>query len=214
MPAKSKAKKTAAPKRKVVRYKSKINLLKNLNVILLVTGFVVSLFTVFLLSSRSDNYDVRSRGQVTDPSGVPSSMPSIALPSGGAGVPSAVCLGGVCPSAAPNQNDEENNDGNDDQGKGKINNPNQQPDEDNEDPEEDQDGNQNPDDNDEGDSNKGHGNDEDGVDEDNPGQGNGGPNAEKNAPDNENVGGLFEQLMALITQLIRLLTGGGANPQQ
>lgn len=49
-------------KQKVIRYKPNINLLKNMNVVLLVAGFVASLFTVFVLSA-GDRHDTRSRGQ-------------------------------------------------------------------------------------------------------------------------------------------------------
>jgi hypothetical protein len=63
MADKPKVQKPKPPKQKVIRYKPNINLLKHLNAILLVTGFVASLFTVFLLSSKTHTYDVRSRGQ-------------------------------------------------------------------------------------------------------------------------------------------------------
>lgn len=229
MPAKSKVKKVSTTKRKVVRSKPKINLLKHLNAILLITGFFASLFTVFALSS-SDRNDIRSRGQA-----LPSSAPSIAIPSNMPGVPSAVCLGGVCPSVAPVNPDEPVQDedganegpGNgqdacDNTGPGNCGNRGNQEDDQEEDPNAPDDGaNQDPDannpdanpDNQDGDANKGHGNDEDGVDEDNPSQGKGGPNAEKNNPDQ---GGFLEQLIQqfqqMIQQLLQLFGGGAPAP--
>lgn len=68
MAAKDKSKKTKEPvkepKKNVVTYKANINLLKNLNAVFVVAGFLVSLVTIGILSSRSENYDVRSRSQV------------------------------------------------------------------------------------------------------------------------------------------------------
>jgi hypothetical protein len=62
---KNKSKKIKAPRKTVIRKVPNINLLKHLNVVLLLAGFLSSLVIISVLASHSsENYDVRSRGQV------------------------------------------------------------------------------------------------------------------------------------------------------
>lgn len=80
MPAKTKEKKNSTPHKKVLRFKPKINLLKNLNAVFLVAGFAASLITIVALSSNGHKYDIRSRGQVVPTVTVtitPSVVPSV-----------------------------------------------------------------------------------------------------------------------------------------